>query len=261
MFESYPVNWHRKLDFLPPLGLQVAVGEADLELYYCYASVSIQEAEAPRIPREARTAFGTLKVSPTFRNQVDYVMGRDNPRNGINPVSQREILYDITNNIGGAVRILGNVPDVEIKSRGVVEKIPRELESLSPFQGSEDVYYHQDAYGNFIHRMRRATGIYALENPYRFMKNDLILSGIVRTANDPVLRKIRSTLKTQWVITDASGWSDLGDTGILTLEQSLLQKRWYADIGRPTGFQIPYDSMQAQGQVYRLLRRNCLVAV
>lgn len=255
----YPSSWHRKLDFMPPMGLQVVAGAGNLELYFCHIAVSIEDASVPRMPREAQTEFGTIRVNPAVRNNVEYEMGNPNPRDGVSPVSQREILDDIVDGLGGAVRITGEIPDVAIRSRGVVEKIPKEVEDLPAFQGAEYFFYHQNGYANFIHKVRRAMGIRTLENPYRFMKADLLRYGVLRSANDPVLKKLRSTLKTEWVLTDTLGWSDLGDPNILALERTRL--RWWNDIGQPTPFQIPLNHLGVQGQIYRLLRRDCLVVV
>lgn len=260
MIQPYPESWHRKLDFMPPLGLQVAAGAANLELYYIRSSVSIEEKSIPRVPRKASTEFGTLEVNPMFRNKVDYEMGRAHPRNGVSPVSQKEILGDIMDGLGGAVRIIGEkMPDVVIKSRGVVEQVPPQVAHLPAFQGAENVFYHQDAVGNYVHRVRRALGTRSIANPYRFMKADLLRLGFITSTNDPVLKKLRSTLKTQYVITDATGWEDLGDAGILALERARM--KWWTDIGQPTPFKIPVNHLGIQGQIYRLLRRNCLVAV
>jgi len=257
--EPYPLNWHRKLDFMPPMGLQVAVGAADLELFYCHTHVSVEEPSVPRMPREARTEFGTIKVNPIFRNVVDYEMGNPNPRNGVVPIPQKEILGDIMDGLGGAVRIMGEIPDVVIKSRGVVEKVPKAVEELPAFQGAEDFFYFQKAQGNFIHKVRRALGMRGVENPYRFMKADLLRYHVITSTNDPVLKKLRSTLKTDYVITDTSGWGELGDPNILALEQ--VKMKWWTDIGKPTPFQIPVNHTGIQGQIYRLMRRDCLVVV
>jgi len=259
MIKPYPETWHRKLDFMPPMGLQVAAGAADLELYYCHTRVTIQEPSIPRMPREARTEYGTIKVNPMFRNAVDYEMGNPYPRNGISPIPQKEILGDIIDGLGSAVRVIGDMPDVVIKSRGAVEKIPKAVEDLPAFQGAENVFYYQKAYANFIHKVRRALGIRSIENPYRFMKADLLRYKILTSTHDPVLKKLRSTLKTEYVLTDTSGWSELGDPNILALERARL--RWWTDIGEPTPFRIPVNHMGVQGQIYRLLRRDCLVVV
>lgn len=259
MVKPYPASWHRRLDFLPPLGLQIAVGERDLELYFCYTSVSVQEPTS-RMPSETTTEYGKLKVNPAFRNIVDYEMGNPNPRNGIHPIPQREILNDITDYMGGAVKIVGEMPDVVIKSRGVVERIPKEVEELDAFQGSEYVFYLQNAYGNFVHKVRKALNMRYIENPYRFMKADLLNYRIIRSPHDPVLKKLRSTLKTEFIVADTYGWSHFGDPNILALEQALTRNRWWTDIGRPTPFQIPINS-GIQGQIYQLLRRQCIVVV
>jgi hypothetical protein len=241
------------------MGLQVAAGAADLELYYLQTHVTVEEPSIPRIPREASTEFGTLKVNPMFRNVVNYEMGSLDPRDGVSPVPQKEILGDIVTNLGGAVRITGDIPDVVIKSRGAVERIPKDVEDLPAFQGTENLFYFQNAYANFIHKVRRSLGIQSIENPYRFMKSDLLRYHILRSPHDPVLKKLRSTLKTEYVITDAAGWSELGDDGILALEQARM--KWWTDIGQPTTFQIPMDHTGIDGRIYRLLRRDCLVVV
>jgi len=258
MIEPYPPTWHRKLDFMPPMGLQIAAGARNLELYFCHAQVSVEEKSAPSVPKETKTEFGTLKVNPVFRNIVDYKMGTPNPRDGISPIPQKELLEDITDAMGGAVKIIGEIPDVVIKSRGVVEKIPKEVEDIPAFHGAEHFFYHQNAYGNLVHKVRRSLGIYSIANPYRFIKAELLGYNIVKSVNDPVLKKLRSTLKTEYVVTDTSGWADLGDANILLLEQHRM--RWWTDIGEPTAFQIPVDS-GINGQIYRLMRRNCLVVV
>ena len=124
MIRPYPPEWHRRLDFLPPLGLRIALNEGKLELYSCRTAVSILEEK--RLPAQTDTEFGSLKVNPVLRNVVNYEMGSPDPTMGISPVSQKEILDDITDHIGGAVRMIGEIPDVVIKTRGVVEKMPRE---------------------------------------------------------------------------------------------------------------------------------------
>jgi hypothetical protein len=255
IIKPYPIKWHRRLDFLPPLGLQIAVGEERLELYYSCLTVTIQEEKRPS--RDIRTEFGTLKTRPALMNRVEYEMGMSNPRNGINPIPQREILGDIWGHLGDAVRIVGEMPDIVIRSRGVVERVPKEVEDLPVFQGTEYIFYHQNGYGNFPHRWRRALAIRAISNPYRFMKADLLRYRIINRPNDPIFKKLRSTLKTEWLITEALGWSDIGDSGILSLEQALTQTRWWTDIARPARIQVN----GIQGQIYRLLRRNRLVVV
>jgi hypothetical protein len=259
--KPYPLDWCRRLDFLPVLGLQAVAGDEDLELYYCSTSVSVKETSMPRIPRESKTEFEEIKVSPNLRNQIDYTMGRAEPNNGATPIPQREILGDIYNHLGGAMNILGeNIADVVINSRGVVEKMPRELEEEKEFQGSENIFYHQNKYGNFPHKVRQAVGL-MVANPYDFMPADLMEKGIIKSRNHPVLKKLRSTLKTEYLLTDATGYNTLRNDGILKFELAALRRKWWADVGQPTAFQVPLDHMGLEGQIYRLIRRNTIVAV
>jgi hypothetical protein len=258
MIRPYPAEWYRRLDFLSPLGLQIAVGEKDLEVYHCHLAVSVSGTPL-QLKKVEKTEFGELKVNPILRNQIDYKMGKLNPREGYTPIPQREILNDILNHIGGAVTIIGNMPDVVIKSRSVVEKIPKEVEELVVFQGSEYIFYHQKAYGNFPHKIRQVIRIGAA-NPYNFIKHDLLRYNILKLTNDPVLKKIRSTLKTEWLMTDTQGYNSIGNLGIFELEKALTKSKWWTDIGKPTPFQIPVDS-GIQGQIYQLLKRNCIIVV
>jgi len=260
MIEPYPRDWHRRLDFIPLLGLKIAIGERDFELYWCHLSVSVQASRVPARREPVPTEYGELRVHPTIRNRIEYRMGNPDPRVEANPIPQYEILDDITNHMGDAVRIIGKIPDVVIKSRGVVERIPRRLENLEVFQGSECVYYIQKAYGNFVHRVRRALNMQRIENPYFFAKGELLRHKIIRSNNDPILKKLRSTLKTEFIVTDTHGWGYLGDSNILSLEQALTENKWWTDIGEPTQFQIPANS-GIQGQIYRLLRRGCFIVV
>lgn len=259
MIRPYDPTWYRRLDFLPPMGLQIAVGERDLELYHCEISVSVKEITIPCLTRELKTEYGEMKVNPILRNRVDYKMGKPDLSGEVYTVPQREILDDIMNNLGGAVNIVGSMPDVVIKSRSVREKIPKEVEELQVFQGSEYVFYHQNAYGNFPHKVRQVLRI-GVANPYDFIKHELLTNKILKVTNDPVLKKLRSTLKTEWVVTDTKGYNSIGNLGILELEKALIKRRWWTDIGKPTSFQIPIDS-GIQGQIYQLLRRNYIVVV
>jgi hypothetical protein len=258
MIRPYPDDWYRRLDFLTPLGLQISVGEKDLEVYHCHLAVSVK-GTPPTLKKVEKTEFGELKVNPILRNQVDYKMGQPNPRNGYNPIPQKEILNDILNHLGGAVTIIGNMPDVVIKSRSVVEKIPKEVEELAVFQGSDYIFYHQKAYGNFPHKIRQVIKR-GITNPYNFVKYELLTNNILKLPNDPVLKKIRSILKTEWVLTDTLGYNSIGNLGILELEKALTKRRWWTDIGKPLPFQIPADS-GLQGKLYQLLKRKCIIVV
>jgi len=229
------------------MSLQIAVGEERLSLFYFKGYVSTQSVIARgTVPTE----FGILKTVPTRRDVLEYEMGSPGPRSGIE-VPQREIFDDILDNTGASV------PDVVIKCRGVIEPIPREVEDLKLLQGSGYVFYMQRGYGSFPHLIRKRIGI-PVENPYYHIRYDLIEKGIILTRSDPRLKRIRSVLKTEWLVTDNLGWLDLGDPGILSLELALTRRKWWTDVGKPIRILPPTFRSNT---IYRLLRRDIVIAV
>ena len=253
MIRDYPLSWPRKLDLLPLLGLQTAVDE-NLELYYCEVAASVQEGKRPS--REIKTEYGTIKAQPETRNKILYEKGIPDPRNGIEPVPQRELLKDITENLPIVLLPGTEIPDVVLNERGVVEGVPKQVEDVKQIQGSEYVFSHQTACGIRTNWVRRTFGIHGLANPYDLIKSDLLYYNIIKSPK-PIQLKLRSTLKTRWISTDTVGWSSLGGDGVLRLEQALSGDKWWQDIGVPTPFQV--DGIQ--GQIYHLLKRQCLTVI
>ncbi|KXB03571.1 hypothetical protein AKJ45_01265 [candidate division MSBL1 archaeon SCGC-AAA261F19] len=252
--KDYDLRWPRPLDWVTPFGLQTAFNE-DLELYYLKAKVSIQEEKPPS--REVDTSFGTIKADPTRRNKVEYKMGNPDPRNGINPVSQKELLDDIMDSLGSVVMTpASRIPDVVIRERCIVQEPPMSLEGrLEVLEGSEYLFTKESAKGNYIKRKKEMLGIGHLFNPYQYIKGELLAHDIIKSGNDPVLRKIRSTLRTDWMITDALGWKGLGKRNILRLSTNLVRGDWWRDVGIPRPFDIPANSGM-KGQFYYLQERK-----
>lgn len=259
--KPYPENWHRRLDFLPLLKLQTDLGERDLGIYHCLAQVSVPGGF--RIPKSVtETEFGELEFDQEVRNSMKYQMvSIDRQTNKPAPISHKEVLDDVEKYMGLSIGLKpeDDVPDMVIKKRGIGIPIPKQLEDLEVLQTSDKLFYQQEGTGNIVPKLRRIT-LLPLENPYRWVKAELIGSGIIHALNHPVLRKLRSTLKTQWMMTDDLGWLDLGDAGILSIEDVLTNGKWWLDIGEPTPFEIPMNS-GIDGQIYHLRRRGGLVGV
>jgi len=247
--KDYDPEWPRNLDFLPLLGLQYVLDD-DLKLYHCRTEVSVQEGRLP--PKDFKTEFGTIKIDTTTRTKITYEFGRPESKNGI-VLSPKEILDDVSSDL--PVAYVGRFPDVIIKRRGVVEKIPKSLEDEKPFQGSEDVFYLQTAYGNWTHKMRGMTGL-PLSNPHNFIKADLLRHSIIKSPSDVIFRKLRSILKTNWMRTDATGYDELGRKNIFLLDKRLSGNKWWQDIGLPHPIESRIDHRLLQGNIYRLLKRR-----
>jgi len=254
IIRDYPEEWPRKLDLLPLLGLQAAVDDA-LELYYCEAMASVREGK--KIPhREVKTEFGTITAHPEMRNTILYEKGTLNLRDGVEPVSQRELLNDITESLPIVLLPGTKIPDVVMRERGMVEGIPKKVENMKQLQGAENIFSHQTAYGIRSKWMRRTFGIGGLANPYDLIKSDLLYYDIIKSPK-PIQLKLRSTLKTRYITTDTAGWGNFDGPSVLQLEQALSEEKWWQDIGIPTSFQV--DGVQ--GLIYYLARRNRLTVI
>lgn len=250
MIRPYPQKWPRVLDFLTPLGLQAAL-DKNLELYHCQAVVSMQRSKIPSEP--IKTDLGVINIDTTSRDRVVWESGSPEPKNEVTP-TQKEILNNIADNLSI------DFPDIAIKRRGVVEKVPKSLDYLEAFEGAENIFYQQTAYGNYTHLLRNKLGL-PLRNPYRFMKGELLAHRIVKSSRDPVFKRIRSTLKTNWVKTDVSGYSTLGKINIFQLGKALATKKWWQDIGLVHPVEAQIDHSVFEGNIYRLWKRKQIIAV
>jgi len=250
MITPYDRKWPRKLDFLTPLGLQVAV-DKNLELYYCVATVSMQRSRIPSEP--IKTDLGVISIDTTSSDRVIWESGSPEPSNDVAP-TQKEILDTIVSNLGM------EIPDIIVKRRGAVEKIPKSLEDLEQFGGVEDVFYQQTAHGNYTPMLRKRLDL-PLSNPYRFIKADLLTYGVVKSPRDPVFKRIRSILKTDWLQTDVSGYSALGRVNVFQLEKELCADKWWQDIGLVHPVETRVNSDLFEGNIYRLFKRGELISV
>ena len=256
--KKMPSYLPRDFDIVPPLGLQGGALDENLELYYLRAVASIQEEKFA--PRQVKTAYGVIKALPATMNKVIYEVGEPFPINGQNPIPQRELMKDVVSKMGNVVMLPDGrkeYPDIIIKQRGVSEKIPKTVEDLNQFQGSEFVHYFQHAYGSQYRNIARKFHIKGLMDPYRIAKNELLNYNIIKSWSSPVLWKIRSTLLTEAIGTDTIGWSRMGAGDVLTLEQALTSNKWWRDIA----VSEPVNIDGLQGHIYRALRQKKRIAI
>lgn len=180
------------------------------------------------------------------------------PSNTSLELTQREVLEDIVASTGVELSSL-LIPDVAIVRRGIGIEIPREIEDLECLQGCERLYHLQTARGNHIHKIRRTFGLYQLQNPYRLIKNDLILHRVVRST-DPRFRRMKSVLKTDWITAPPFGWRHFKDD-MLSIHRAMTRDRWWQDIGIPHPLTGQIDHRVIDAVVYILDRRRELVAI
>ena len=163
-----------------------------------------------------------------------------------------------------SIPVKEEVPEVVLRQRLIIDDVPKEVESSSPFSGSEEVYHLQIARANHIHKIQKAFGLRQLQNPFSLIKTDLCNNNIV-SANNPVFKRMKSVLKTDWLIPNRlvtnSRRNDRLYYYMLPLHRALCRNRWWQDVGRPHPLTGRIDSKIIEAQVYLLDRRNALIAV
>ena len=220
-----------------------------------------------RLPTEVRRTGSLgesrIRIRKPSLNEVEYEFGQLKPIDSV-ITTQHEILEDIVSELGLERReeVLG----VSIKERLILHKIkdlPRRIQNYEPLQGCSDLFHYQTAVGDFtdvISRSLRWPRGFIRSIP-RLFRNELVEHEIVK-ANDPILGKLRSCLRTEWIIPEDRGYPFL--MGIIRpLHDDLIKPYWWQDVGIPTNVETTVNGMIAplNAQLFRLLRRPYLVAV
>lgn len=260
-FKPYALNLARNFDLVPVLSLQ-SILEPRAEVGYLEAMVSVKPKEIGISPlhRQIPTSLGgIIKQDDINRRMTKIEYGKLEPA-GFVRYSQREIFDDVIKSIP----VKEEVPEVVLRQRLVIDDVPKEVESFSPFSGSEEVYHLQIARANHIHKIQKAFGLRQLQNPFSLIKTDLCNNNIV-SANNPVFKRMKSVLKTDWLIPNGLVTNSHRNNRLyyymLPLHRALCRNRWWQDVGRPHPLTGRIDSKIIEAQVYLLDRRNALVAV
>jgi len=258
----YPSNWIRRLDFLAPLRLQAQI-DPKLELYHLDAVVTTSSA-VPTV-EDDRGEFGIIRIDATTGNRIHYIKGHPDARKAIRentPVSQKELLEDILSR--GFEGPEGNdMPGVVIQDRGSVEPISdRVRREVEPLQSSEHILRLEGHSGTYTKMLRERTHIHSLFDTYQYTKTELLTRGYVRTQRDPVLRQLRSVLKTEKLVPEdtSKGCDDLGPR-LLTIEQAGARDKWWKTIGYPVSFDGTADHTLIKGQLLHLPEHGAALIV
>lgn len=248
--DSFPPFFPRNIDLLTPLSLQEKL-DPHLELFYCMGHVSVPLREATG-GREVETNLGVrIKASSIHRGMTEVAYGTPTPTG--TRLSQREILEDVVANTSTR-----DVPEVVLRSRGVRDDVPRKFEDVDVFEESDSIFYLQKAVGNRYRSLRRMLQL-PLSNPYRIAKGALLLHRVV-SPYDPVFKRMRSVLKTNWVMTNRMGWKEL-QAHNLPLQRTLCREKWWQDTAIPHPISSRIDSRLVKAQVYLLDKLDELVAI
>jgi len=260
--KAYPPKFPRSIDLIDKLGLQVAVGAGDLKVQFLLGEVSWQTRKVKPEIKEGLLSESRIKLKPISRNQAEYIFGSLEPANSL-IVKQKDILKDITEGLGLEPSEALAVSIKERVSIREVNELPRELQEFEHLQGANDLYHYEsytsDHTGIITRSFRLPKGF--LRSLPRVIRNELVENDIVRRT-DPILRRIRSVLRTEWILPDTGeGWNALLPV-MKPLHISLANPYWWQDVG------IPHDMIMNGGlikplnvQVYKLHRRGYLTAI
>lgn len=164
---------------------------------------------------------------------------------------------------------VGDCPDVAIRRLAVRKKVPKRLEDSKFFEGTDSLTLFMDARGNHARRYGQMLGM-RFWNPYRYVSNMLIESEVLRR-RDSALRRIRTTLITDALITDdGKGWevfaSEMKQNHIFPktiseLQWELCRGNWWQDVALLSRATAVVDSVTAQPlciyNLYKAHQRVC----
>jgi hypothetical protein len=260
--KPYPAQFPRSIDLIDKLGLQEAVGAGDLKVHFLLGQVSWQTSKVPPEVREGTLGESRIRLKPITRNVAEYVFGSVEPTDSV-VVKQSDILKDLTENLGLEPPEALAVSIKERVSIREVKDLPKELQEYECLQGANDLYHYESYasdYTGLITRSFRLPKGFIKSLP-RLIRNELVEYNIVKR-RDPILLRIRSTLRTKWILSDSgAGWNALIPI-MKQLHISLANKFWWHDVGLPANVVVSNGLIKPlNAQIYQLYKRKCLAAI
>lgn len=248
--EPYPDSWPRRLDFLPSLLLQARI-DGPLELFYCKAHVTSSDNLGTE---PIKTEYGTIQKGHVAGEHTQFITGSSNPRKEIEPITQREILDDIQ----------AFLPDAgaTIATRGTYEPLPDRLRKDIPaLETSEHILRLESGSGIFSKMLSRRLSM-RLFNPYQHMKAELLDRGLIKAPHDPVLKQLRSALKTDYILPEdeQKSYYDISEK-VVSVDAGLSASKWWETIGYPVPFEGTVDHTLVKGRVFHLPKYESFVVV
>lgn len=248
----------RNVDFVPVLSLQAGIDKGQ-ELYYLKGIFSEMKSSIEE-PIETELG-GMIKPMTTTGHGAEIKYGNINPEMEYR-LTPKEILRDIE-----GYEIL----DMVIHRKGTIHKIPRSIEDMEQIGGSDYLYHQQSSVGNRDKKIRRLTGIPVI-SPYRTIESELLVHRKIFRRPKVIhsgLRKIRSVLKTDWILpSDTMGWENLRHA-LLPVERAIrgkqqgktMGKNWWQDTAMPHTISGRIDSRIINVRICQLDDRRSFIGI
>ncbi len=233
---DFPVN----VDLLPVLSLQAQL-DAKQELYGLTAHVSEGRSKIEDKKHVSDLNF-EVKTIPGTSTRTVVEWGSTEPKDETR-VTQYELWEEIRAQLG--------VPEAVIQTRGSINDIPPKLADRSIFEGADEIYSSDIAYGNRAPALRRRLRLH-VANPYEMIKYDLLTRNIISSAQHPALRRIRSILSTDCLKPN----NDKGQDHLFLIGQPLQRglrgNKFWKDTAIPQRKYLEFNSHQIELILYRL---------
>lgn len=257
---DYPVN----LDFMPSINLQAKL-DPKQELYFAGMIVSYGRKSPPAAFKEAKKGsykrVGDLgaKVKRLSGTSLEIKFGSNNPLDQT-VMTHLEMAKEIT--------AVWQPPTSIIKKCGTIDKITKLLEKRSELDGVNSIYSRHNSIANrpnYIRNRLNFTGIgtYRLTNTHQELKLDFLKRNIIFPDLKEDLKRIRSFLVNQSLLTDTKvGYDSLYPIKHI-VQKELRKKRFWKDTAIPMTFRGDLDGIKNLGMTICKLdvRNNKLIVI
>lgn len=260
--EPFPLTFPRNIDLLPLLTYQ---RELDSNLlvnkFKGTASIALGATTRDVIQSREHDIRFVQNSGNRQKTDVEYDGGAFT-----NTISQEDLWNETMDYLGLVI------PEITINHRLTIEPIPRSVESHEDLSGLNNICQFQLGIGNFTPSLKRRFGLANISNPYRLIKEDLMIRDLWRR---PVSKYLRSVLRTDKILGIDGiqrGWielfqiprsnSDFAFPPLSSqLSRALNERKWWTDTGIPRRFLGRADGSIVEGTIYVLTKRGRIVAI
>jgi hypothetical protein len=122
------------------------------------------------------------------------------------------------------------------------------------------LYHYHTSAGDYTDIVIRSLRLPVLRSAVKAIRNELIRNRITEK-DDPILPRIKSVLRTLWIIPDKGNWKPILPI-MRPLHIELTKPYWWQDVLLPTSVKIG-DSIipSVNAQIYSLYRRRFYAAI
>lgn len=243
--ERDPTNWPILIDMLPPMAMQSTLDPRQ-ELFSLDAII-IEHSGAIATDTRVTSDLGIrVTASQSAPNKACVSWGSTDPFDE-ERATQREVFTEIQDQLA--------LEDVVIQKRGCVHPVPGAFSDQPSLQTADEMYFMQKGYANRARSLRRNLRL-QLDNPYHIIKGELMSRGYVNVGNDPLLRRIRSVIGTEWILPD----NNTGYEPLLPIARPLqlhvAGTKFWQDTAVPHLIAGDINSDRMEAVLYRLSRRS-----